>query len=500
MNTARGPALVVIIAVLLAVLVFDPEPRRVTTVATSSVPLALSSVSAAAAKNDVWFCAGGTAVENGFADHRVILVNTTDIERVASISAAGSRAAATNRGASGSRRVTLPPYARSELRLAELVPNADYASATIELSGGGVIVEHSVTGASGFDRAPCASTASSEWFVPLSATATEKNPTARALLVVYNPFADNAVVDINFVTDTASAAAPIESMVVAPGAVESVDLTALVPVADQLTTTVRARAGRVVVDRIEVFNDERTRKDLVLTSGVPATAQTWFVPSGRLGAPRVERLVVHNPNDERAEVVVEVRPDDRLLVVEPFTLQVGAGRYAVLDLSAEKRLIDMGVSGYSVIVRSLGPPVAVERLVTVAPGQPGAGASATTGAAFAAPTVIVDAVASEAAPGEMIVFNPNARSIAAVTMEVIGNGTRHAGPATSAFELQPGERRSLPLAQLGTGNFTVIVSGSAPLVVEWESTVNNNARVAGIGLPDRATAQIPTPITLELGE
>lgn len=234
MKSARTPALAVIVAVLLAALVFDPEPRRLTTVATlSSVPIAPSSVSGPAAKNDVWFCAGGTAVDGGIADHRVLLVNTTDIERVASITAAGSRSAE-NRGTSGSRRVTLPPYARSELRLAELVPNAAYASATVELSGGGVLVEHSVTGTNGaFDRAPCASAASTEWFVPLSATATEKNPTARAVLVIYNPFADTAVIDINFVTDTASAAAPIESMVIAPGAVESVDLTALVPVADQ---------------------------------------------------------------------------------------------------------------------------------------------------------------------------------------------------------------------------------------------------------------------------
>ena len=496
------PALVVIIAVVLAVLVFDPEPRRLDTVATPlSAPIATSTVSGAAAKNDVWFCAGGTAVDGGFADHRVLLVNTTDVERVASITASGSPAAETDLGTSGSRRVTLPAYARSELRLAELVPNAPYASATVELSGGGVLVEHSVTATNGgFDRAPCASTASTEWFVPLSATATEKNPTARAVLVVYNPFADTAVVDINFATDTASAAAPIESMVVAPGAVEAVDLTALVPVADQLATAVRARAGRVVVDRIEVFNDDSRRRDLVLSAGVPAGAATWFVPSGRLGAPRVERLVVHNPDDERAEVVVEIRPDDRSIVVEPFTLQVGPGRFAMVDLHAEKRLIDAGVTGYSVLVRSLGAPIAVERLVTIAPGQPGAGASATNGSAFASPTVVVDAVASEAAPGELIVFNPNARAIATVTMDVIANGQRRAGPAESEFELQPGERRSLPLARLGTGNFTVIASGSAPLVVEWESTVNNGARVAGIGVPQRATAQIPRAITLELGE
>ena len=34
------------------------------------------------------------------------------------------------------------------------MPNAAYASATVELSGGGVVVEHSVSGPTGFDRAP----------------------------------------------------------------------------------------------------------------------------------------------------------------------------------------------------------------------------------------------------------------------------------------------------------------------------------------------------------
>ena len=500
MKTTRAPAIAVIVVVLLVVLLFDPEPRRLTTV--GPVPVAASvpsSVSAPTAQSDIWFCAAGTATDNGFADHRVLLINTTDAERVASINAVGSRVAPANHGPTGSRRVTLPPYARSELRLAELVPNAAYASATVELSGGGVVVEHSVTGPTGFDRAPCATTASAEWFVPLSATATEKNPTARAVLVLYNPFSDNAVVDIGFVTDAASAAAPIESMVVGPGAVEVVDLTAVVPVAEQLASAVRARAGRVVVDRIEVFGDTRARRDLVLTAGVPAAAPTWFFPSGRLGAPRQERLVVYNPSEERAEVVVEVRPDNRQTLIEPFDLQVGAGRFVTVDLHTEKRLVDAGVTGYSLIVRSLGAAVAVDRLVTVAPGQPGAGASSTTGSAFAAPTVVIDGVASEVDPGELIVFNPNARAIATVTLEVIANGQRKAAPAGTEFELQPGERKSMPFASLGTGNFTVIISASAPVVAERENAANN-WRAAAMGIPARATAQIPKPITFELGD
>jgi hypothetical protein len=148
------------------------------------------------------------------------------------------------------------------------------------------------------------------------------------------------------------------------------------------------------------------------------------------------------------------------------------------------------------VVRSLGPAVAVDRLVTVAPGQPGAGASSTTGSAFAAPTVVVDGTAD---PAELIVFNPNARAIATVTLEVIGNGERKAAPAGTEFELQPGERKSMPFTLLGEGAFTVIISSSAPVVAEREAAANNT-RAAAMGIPARGSVQIPKPITLELGE
>ena len=114
--------------------------------------------------------------------------------------------------------------------------------------------------------------------------------------------------------------------------------------------------------------------------------------------------------------------------------------------------------------------------------------------------VVIDgAAASVTDPSELIVFNPNARAIASVRFEVIANGQRQPAKAGTEFELQPGERTSLPFAQLGIGNFTVIITASAPVVAERESA-SNNVRSAEMGIPDRATAQIPKPITLELGE
>jgi len=96
MKTTRAPAIAVIVAVLLVVLLFDPEPRRLTTVAPVSVAASVpTSFSTPTAQSDVWFCAGGTATDGGYADHHVMLINTTEVERVASINAVGSRVAPT---------------------------------------------------------------------------------------------------------------------------------------------------------------------------------------------------------------------------------------------------------------------------------------------------------------------------------------------------------------------------------------------------------------------
>ena len=96
-------------------------------------------------------------------------------------------------------------------------------------------------------------------------------------------------------------------------------------------------------------------------------------------------------------------------------------------------------------------------------------------------------------------FRTNDALIASVSIEVIANGQRQPAKAGTDFELQPGERKSLPFAQLGAGNFTVIITATAPVVAERE-TASSNTRIAEMGIPDRATAQIPKAITLDLGE
>jgi hypothetical protein len=494
-SDVRRPAIVVLAALLVGALLSDPSPRDETNRAASATVLG-AVVGPDDVGTSVWFCAGGTASQGGVADHRIEVVNTTDSPRSAVVTVAGSKAANGARPAPAARTLTVPPRGRAPLRLAEVVA-APYVAATVEIDGGGTFVEHVVTGPTGSDRQLCAAQASDHWYAPLSATATERNPTARAWLAIYNPFPDDAVVDVSFAADTGTAPPAVGAYVVPGRSVEVLDLTTLVPVAGQVSSAVVATTGRVVVDRIESFDEARVRRDLVITPAVPAAAAAWFFPSGRLQAGRSERLVVYNPSDERVEVAVDVRPDDPAVVVEPFAITIPARRHALLDLAAEERMKVAAPAGYSVVVRAVNGAVVAERLVVVAPGQPGAGAGSTTGSAFASSRVMVDGTAAGRADGSvLVVFNPNAQAIARVRLQVV---TPEGRPEAQAeFELAPGTRRVVPFAQLGAGPMVVVVDATAPVVAERE-LVGEGGRSSAMGVPVADRAVVPNPVTLALG-
>ena len=224
-DRARWPAIVVIVGLLVAAFLFDGADESTTT---STAPAA--TFGAVVAKTDslsaLWFCNGGTAVDNGIADHRVILVNTTDAVRTGSLTAYASKPAQGARPAPVRVTWTLAPHARAEYRLADVVGKAPYASATIEVAGGGVLVEHRAVGTAGDDSGPCASSASGTWYVPIGTTATVGDaPIARELLVFFNPVPGDAVVDVAFSTDTGFRGTPevFKGLVVPGGAVVGVD-------------------------------------------------------------------------------------------------------------------------------------------------------------------------------------------------------------------------------------------------------------------------------------
>lgn len=493
MKAVRWPAVVLILAVLVAALlvVDDGGPGPASS---DEAPLPVGAVVAKPdALSALWFCNGGTAVDNGLGDHRVTIVNTTAAPRRGTLTAYGSKPASGSRPAPVDRSWELAPYARTELRLADIIGQAAYASATIEVTGGGVLVEHSVSGQLGTDRAACTSSASSTWFVPVGMTSTIADaPIARELLVFFNPFPGDAVLDVDFSTDSGVRGTPdaFKGLVVPGGSVVGVDVAAAgVAVSTQVAAAITTRTGRIVVDRLQSFNDGQNRRGLGLSAGLSGPAPAWVFAAGRLGGGRQERVVVYNPNDAPAEVDVEVRPEDTALVVEPFQLTVRPGQHSQLDLHSEPRLAPLATAGaaYSLVVRSAdGSGVVAERLVTVAPGSPGVGTAIDGGAAVAATRWYADVADADQSSSALVVLNTSARSASRLNLTVIAGGATTAPAKYQNIELQPGARITVPASELGSAAFTVVVTATSGVVVERE-LVGATDRAHSGGAIDSAT-------------
>jgi len=413
-RTGRVTALVVLAGAVAAGLVYEAgEPDEPEAVESTLVPgVGMPTARAEPTLSSTWYCAGGTAGEDGSADHVVVIANPTATPRTAILTvvtgavapapelppeeAAEGEAETTTTASTTTttappttttapptvHTVELPAHDRVEVRLGDLVAS-ELAGAVVEVDGGDVAVEHQVTGDLGRATAPCSTTASPDWSFSWGVT-TRGN---QELLVFMNPFPDDATVDIAFVTDEGVRdTARFQGFVVPGRSVVGARIDQDVTRKGQVSAQVRVRGGRLVIDRIQAFDGTDGRRGLTLGLGAPTPAETWVFPAGETGDGLFEQVVVFNPGDEVAEVEVEVRVDDpgEPGPPEPFELTVQPGRYSALDLHAEERV---PVGGHAIVVRSLnGVPVTAERVN--ASGEPASnqGISSVTGSPFLAPT------------------------------------------------------------------------------------------------------------------
>ena len=141
----RWPAFILIPGLLLAVLVFDQRddterarrarPPRLGSIDGGTDLALLMPVGAPAdALSSTWYCAGGTASEDGIADHAVVISNPTDRQ------ASGTVTAVPSEGDRVTEPVVLEPYSRVRVTLTDLV-TAPFAAAQVEFAGGQVAVE-----------------------------------------------------------------------------------------------------------------------------------------------------------------------------------------------------------------------------------------------------------------------------------------------------------------------------------------------------------------------
>jgi hypothetical protein len=454
-----------------------------------------------------WYCAAGTGDEGGMADHAVTILNPGVRSLDATVTVYGGvlassspttteppAPAAAPQGASvpAVREIRLPPHDRVELRLGDVIA-APLVAALIEAKGGAVAVEHRVAGPHGVDVGPCTSTTAPVWHLALGTTTRD----AREVVVLFNPFPTDAIVDVSFDTDDGPRE-PVrfQGFPVAAGSVVGVDIGDDVAREAQVSATLRARTGRVIVERLQEFDGSRGPEGLAVALGVPGASMAWAFADGAVDDGGTERIVIYNPSDGRAEVEVSVlaTTDEPAPEPQPFRLSVRAGAFTVVDYGAEER-IAAGV-GHATLVRSTnGVPVVAERALTqsVDPDDEdddGAGDERTgdiaagPGAALAATRWAFPSSVDGDEAAEFVVFNPDRDRSVRVTLVAVGDGRESPAGGARDVALAPQERVTVRGDVVPGGGWSWLVDADGPVVAEWTVVGQDGLRLAtGPGVP-----------------
>jgi hypothetical protein len=471
-----------------------------------------------------WYCAGGTAEDGGLADHSVVVANPTDREATGVITvfpgrlqprppgaaddaAPGASSTTTSTTAAPpsttttttpppepvSREFTLAPTSRAAFVLRDILPSP-YASALVEASGTTVTVEHQVTGELGHTAAPCASSPASTWHFAWGVTRRD----AREILTFFNPFPDDATVDVRFATEQGEREPVRFRGFIVPGrSVVAVNIGDDVTRREQVSTTIEVRSGRIVVDRIQTFDGSVGPKGITLTLGTPSAAETWVYPEGYVRDGVAQQYVVYNAGDRPAEVEVELRlqaqGDD--IPPEPFSLTVPDGGYQLVSLGDDERVPrDVAFFG---IVRSLnGVPVVAERVLLS--GEPAArsGVSTVPGSPIGSRAWVLAVGAADDRTDEWLSIVNLSNDDAAVVSVTALAGQPVAVEGLSDLTVPPGNRVAIRVGEhIERGELALLLRADRPIVVERSLyRVGALGMSSALGIPLRDGLYIPPPL------
>lgn len=450
----RWVILLVLVAVVAAGLRIDAalDREREAGGGTAATPMVIGARSDAATVS--WFCAGMTAAPDGDFDGTVLVANPTDepvVARVNVVPVVGEAAA---------KAVTLDvgANARGVVRMQDVV-QAPYVAALVEVDSGEAVVEHSVTGALGDDVAPCSPRANEVWHFAAGSTVKD----ASLVLAVFNPFPDDAIVDMAFVTSEGRASPSELQGVVVPGRGLVVhDVANHVRRREALSTTIVARTGRVVVDKIQLLRGPQP--SLTLVGGTPSPSPVWAIAEGFITDGVSERVDVYNPHDREAAVEVEIFMDDS--AVEPFQLTLPAQGRTTLDLGEDGR-IPHGV-GHALVVRAVdGRSIVVEHLIDSRSPSARTGLAAQTGSTVRARRWVAAAgAATEDLDEGIVVLNTGSTDVR-FSVIALANGQRLPIEGLQDVELKAGRRGGIRLGEhIRRPDLPLIVEATAPVSVQ----------------------------------
>jgi hypothetical protein len=467
--TERRPVIVAVLAVLILAGGLADRAHRGAEAVTQVVatgPVARGP----GAGGSTWYCPIANAQPDGnFAADGTVVIQNTNANAVD-----GTLTMYPNTGEPVAIAVRVSPRSRLAAHEAEFI-KAPAVGAVVELPRGGMAVEQAASGALGDANAPCATAASDHWYVAEGSTALNNI----MFLGLFNPFPDDAIVDMDFATDQGrTAPGAFQGLVVPARSVLSVNIGDHVRRRDHVAASIVARRGRIVVGRVQTRT--QPRNGMVLGLAASAPGQFWDFPDGLVGEAVSERFHLYNPSKKDANVTLALTLDQG--AAEPFELKVPAGERLTLDPGAESR-VPKGV-GHAATVRSDVPIVAERTLDYVSP-SPRLGLSYMLGAATQAKHWLFAQGGTSEALEEWVVVHNVARRAVKVSITSITGGRRDVLAGLESVEIAGGQRRTFRMSDtVVRSDLPLGVDATAPVVVERVlAPVGRNGVSQTIGIP-----------------
>jgi hypothetical protein len=449
--TERRPLVIGVIVVALAIAgMADRAGRAGPSRPPAAAVLTANPIARSGSTASTWFCPLANAQPGASADGTIVISNvrTTMVD--------GTLTVYPTLGDPVAGSIHVPAQGRLVVREQDIL-KAPAVGAVVELSEGGLAVEQTVAGPLGVATAACATKTATHWYVADGSTALN----SAMFLGLFNPFPDDAIVDLDFATDQGHAdPGGFQGLVVRGRSVLAVNVGDHVRRRDHVAVAVTARRGRLAVARLEYRTGNKP--GLALTLATPALANVWDFPDGVLGDTTAERISVYNPSKVPAVVQVALTLDAG--AAEPFELKVAAGDRVTLDPGSESR-IPKGV-GHAVSVHSDVPVVAEQSLDYGGTG-PRQGLSRTLGATTSARRWLLPEGGVTPELEEWVVVHNQGTHRTHVSIFAVTQGHRVALEGVQSIALERGERRVFRMADVVTGpDLPLEVDATAAVVVE----------------------------------
>jgi hypothetical protein len=432
-----------------------PEP--VTAVfATVSAPW-MPAVPAGGTLTSTWFCPGVPASGEEGTAGEIVVANAGPAPMEARITLlAGS-------GEAVEQALTVAPYQRSVIDAAAAV-TTPFASAVVEIDGGGGLVEQRATHPAGTSVAACTTQPSSEWYLAEGFTAENSSEQ----LVLTNPYGESAIVDIGFATADGSRV-PLEGTPVPPRSVRVIDMDSIAARDEaEVAVNVMATRGKLIVGRAQVY-DGGGRLGYSMSLAAPALRSQWWFANGAKGEGITERFSIYNPTEDDVELtpVFLGIPEGTNVLVEPIVVParqvVTYSSETVAGLPDGRHAVVFGTTDFS-------QSVVVERAITrTIEGIPTtsvlAGGISRAEDAYIPNTWTLAIGPGEATEDGLVVFNTTSADATVTVQAVTADGVVTV-ESLSELALPGGAILTIPLTDPAVLDGQLVIRSTAPVFVE----------------------------------